>query len=87
MLNNLRLIYLKREQWQKALDVLEHLRQLQPDVADHIRDIGLIYFQREELYTAAHYLERYLQLAPDTPEAAAITQNLRSDFARWSRLN
>ncbi len=87
MLNNLRMIYVQREQWDEALAVIEHLRQVQPDAPEHLRDLGLIHYQRGQFYPAAHYLESYLEAAPETPEAAAIRQNLTTAFGRWARLN
>jgi len=87
MLNNLRMIYVQREQWDKALAVIEHLRQVQPEVPEHLRDLGLIHYQQDEFYPAAHYLESYLEQAPESPEATAIRQNLSVSFGRWARLN
>lgn len=87
MLNNLRFVYAQRELWSLAVDVIDHLRQVQPDSPDHLRDLGLIHYQKGELYPAAQYLEAYLQEAPDTAEAAAIRQNMRPVFSRWARLN
>lgn len=87
MLNNLRLIYVQRERWSLAFEVIDHLRQIQPDAPEHLRDLGLIHYQKGELYSAARYLEAYLQEAPDTAEAAAIRQNMQPVFSRWARLN
>lgn len=87
MLNNLRIVYVQRERWQEALAVMQHLRQVQPDDPDHLRDLGLIHYQRGRLHDAARYLESYLEQAPDTPEAAAIRQNLQPVFSRWAKMN
>jgi regulator of sirC expression with transglutaminase-like and TPR domain len=87
MLNNLRISYIQRREWPQTVAVLRHLRQVQPDAPEHLRDLGLVYYQQGELYPAAVYLEEYLEQAPETPEAQAIQQNLRNDFARWARLN
>ena len=87
MLNNLRISYIQRREWSRTLSVLRYLRQVQPDAPEHLRDLGLVYYQQGELYPAAVYLEEYLEQAPETPEAQAIQQNLRNDFARWARLN
>ena len=87
LLNNLRLIYVQQQAWSQARLVVEHLQIIQPDVPDHLRDMGLIYYEQGALYQAARYLERYLALAPDTPDAGAIRANLRPAFARWARRN
>lgn len=87
MLNNLRVVYVQRERWPEALAVMEHLRQVQPDAPEHLRDLGLIHYQRGRLYDAARYLEAYLKEAPDTPEAGAIRQNLQPVFSRWAKMN
>ena len=87
MLNNLRISYIQRREWAQTVAVLHHLRQVQPEAPEHLRDLGLVYYQQGKLYPAAVYLEEYLEQAPETPEAQAIQQNLRNDFARWARLN
>lgn len=87
MLNNLRINYIQRRQWGQTVAVLRHLRQVQPEAPEHLRDLGLVHYQQGELYPAAMYLEEYLEQAPETAEAQAIQQNLRNDFARWARLN
>lgn len=87
LLNNLRLIYFRLADWPKALAVLERLRQVQPDEAAHLRDLGLVHYQQDAYYAAAHYLEAYLEREPDSPEAIAIRQNLAEEFARWARMN
>jgi regulator of sirC expression with transglutaminase-like and TPR domain len=87
LLNNLRLIYLRLTDWQKALAVLERLRDVQPDEPAHLRDLGLVHYQQDAYYEAARYLEAYLEREPDSPEAAAIRQNLSDEFARWARMN
>lgn len=87
MLNNLRIVYVRREQWEQALAVIERLQQVQPESADHLRDLGLIHYQQGELYEAARYLEAYMEQAPETAEAAAIRQNLQPAFSRWAKLN
>lgn len=87
MLNNLRLIYLQREAWDDARAVIGLLRQVQPDASSHLRDLGLIHYQQGDLLAAARLLEAFLEREPESAEASAILQNLRDDFARWSRLN
>lgn len=87
MLNNLRINYIQRRQWEPTVSVLRHLRQVQPEAPEHLRDLGLVYYQQGELYPAAVYLEEFLEQAPETAEAQAIQRDLSNDFARWARLN
>jgi regulator of sirC expression with transglutaminase-like and TPR domain len=87
MLNNLRMVYLQRAEWQQALVVLKKLQEIQPDEPAHLRDRGLILYQQGDLYAAAHCLEAYLEQDPDSPAAMAIRQNLTAEFARWARQN
>lgn len=87
ILNNLRIAYLQQADFEPTLTVLNHLRQLQPNAPEHLRDLGIIHYELGNTHRAAQFLERFLQLAPDAPEAIAIRHNLQLPFSRWASLN
>lgn len=87
MLNNLRSVYLRREDWPHALRVVERLQMLQPQLPDLQRDLGVIYHRQGSLRLAAQYYEAYLNLAPQAPDAEAVTAYLRAAAAEMARRN
>lgn len=87
MLNNLRMIYVQEESWSQAMVVIEHLRLVQPDEPEHLRDLGLLYYQAGSMREAAHYLEMYLQQSPEAPDAKTIQQNVWRALDQWVRGN
>ncbi len=87
MLNNLRIIYINRGSWLKALAVVEHLRMLQPDEPQHLRDLGLVHQESGSLRLAIRYYEQYLARLPNAPDAEAIRANLQITAQRLGRLN
>lgn len=79
MLNNLRLIYIQRQNWDQAREVIDHLRLLQPGRPDLLRDLGFIYHQSGSLNKAVTFYEQYLLRGkPPVDEAQAITRALRT---------
>jgi regulator of sirC expression with transglutaminase-like and TPR domain len=87
MLNNLRIIYLQRNDWEHALRVIECMRYLMPDHPEHLRDMGLIHYHNGSMPQAAHYLNRYLEAKPDASDANAIRRNVSKALQAWGRLN
>jgi regulator of sirC expression with transglutaminase-like and TPR domain len=87
MLHNLRAIYAHNKQWVEAVTVIELLRLVQPDVAEHYRDLGLIHYRRGSTIKAARYLEAYLQQAPEAEDAQTIRQGMADTLDDWVRLN
>lgn len=87
LLNNLRSLYAQDQQWDEALNVIQLLRMVQPDVAEHYRDLGLIHYRRGSTIMAARYLEAYLQQAPDAEDAQTIRDGIADALDDWARLN
>lgn len=87
LLNNLRSVYAQREQWDKALVVIDLLRLVQPDVPEHFRDLGLVHYRNGSTIMAARYLEAYLQQAPDAKDAQMIRDGIADKIDEWARLN
>lgn len=76
MLTNLKLIYLKQEELEKALAAVERILLLFPEVAMELRDRGLIYYQLGRWALAGDDFETYLAKAPNAEDAPAIRRLL-----------
>jgi regulator of sirC expression with transglutaminase-like and TPR domain len=87
LLNNLRIAYVRNQQWREAILVIEQLRVVQPDAAEHLRDLGLAHYRQRSLHRAAHYLNQYLQTVPEAPDAEAIQEGMRDILNNWVRQN
>jgi regulator of sirC expression with transglutaminase-like and TPR domain len=87
MLNNLRVIYIQRENWLRARRVIEHLRLLHPDQAEYLRDLGFIHHQNGALMKAVRYYEQYLLREPDAADARSISKALQSAAQQLARRN
>lgn len=88
MLNNLRLLYLQQQDWNHARAVIEHMRLLQPDKSELLRDLGFIHHQKGSLQKAVQYYEQYLLHShPPAEEAQTITQALRTAAYQLARRN
>jgi regulator of sirC expression with transglutaminase-like and TPR domain len=87
MLNNLRSAYAQEQQWDQALAVIELLRMVQPDVPEHLRDLGLIHYRKGSTIMAAHYLDSYLQQVPDARDAQTIRDGIAETLDEWARRN
>jgi regulator of sirC expression with transglutaminase-like and TPR domain len=81
MLFNLKGIYYQREEYQKALNVVERILMLNPGMLTEIRDRGILYMQTSLFSKALADLERYLADASapeDGPQIQRHIQTLRS---------
>jgi len=87
MLNNLRNIYFRQEDWSRAQAVLEHLHMLQPDLADLLRDLGMVYERKGALRLAIQYYEQYLGQSPQAVDAENVLARLRGAARQLSQLN
>jgi regulator of sirC expression with transglutaminase-like and TPR domain len=87
LLRNLKLIYVKRHDWQRALTVVELLLRCEPESADELRDRGLLYAALDCYDRAARDLEEYVTRAPDAPEATRIRDKAAEMRRRAERLN
>lgn len=87
MLNNLRAIYLPREDWARSLAVVERLQMLQPHLPDLQRDLGSIYHRQGALRLAVHHYEAYLLRAPDAQDAQAVRRHLQQVAQELARRN
>jgi regulator of sirC expression with transglutaminase-like and TPR domain len=77
MLRNLESIYARREDWAKALAVIDRLLVVDADAPGHRRDRGTVLVKLGELHRGATEWERYLKGYPQARDAAAFKEELR----------
>jgi regulator of sirC expression with transglutaminase-like and TPR domain len=85
MLRNLKAIYLRDQDVDRALRVVDLIVRIQPGSAEDLRDRGVLYASLDCYGLAARDLESYLALAPqarDTDDLAARVATLRHRAAR-----
>lgn len=83
MLSNLRVSYVSLAQWTNTLAVIQLLRQIQPESAEHLRDLGLVYYHQGKLPQAAHYLDAYLRREPHAVDAQMIREGMKEILNEW----
>jgi regulator of sirC expression with transglutaminase-like and TPR domain len=76
MLSNLKVIYLHRQEWEKALAAVERILLLFPGVPVELRDRGLIYYQLGHWAAAGNDFETYLAKAANAEDAPVIRRLL-----------
>ena len=87
MLTNLKVVFLRRGDYPRAVRVLERLRQLSPEDPHQQRDLGIALLQGGQPGRAIEHLSAYLGAAPDGTDARDVTQLLtraRGEVARWN---
>ena len=77
MVTNLKHIYLKLNQFAKALKTIEAILMLFPQNPQEIRDRGLVYYQLRQLPNACQDLEFYLAMLPNARDSHTIRQLLQ----------
>lgn len=78
LLRNLKGVYLRRNQLEKVLDVMNGVLAIAPELASEVRDRGRLLERLECLRPALEDYQRYLELVPD----AADSDQVRSDLIR-----
>ncbi len=76
MLTNLKYIYLKQRELQKALATVERILLLFPELTLELRDRGLLYYQLHRYPQAINDLQSYLVRVPHAEDAGVIQQLL-----------
>lgn len=87
ILNNLKAVYVNRQDFGKALGVVERLLLLDPESATEMRDRGLLLFQLKRYPEAMADLQRYLLRAGSAEDAETIRGHLgaiRQRVASWN---
>jgi regulator of sirC expression with transglutaminase-like and TPR domain len=76
MLGNLKAIYTRREEFDRAAHIVDLMRTIDQDAIDEYRDIGLLYFRMGRFKVARGELEFYLRKRPDAPDARLVREQL-----------
>ena len=76
VLNNLKVIYVRKGAHELALDAVDRLILLKPDVPSEIRDRGLLRAQLGQLRRALEDLTAYLEACPEAPDAPAMRRHV-----------
>jgi regulator of sirC expression with transglutaminase-like and TPR domain len=84
-LRNLKTIYLKAEEWLRALAVLDLLLLVNPRSAEDLRDRGLVHVGLDCYERAVRDLTAYLEQAPKAPEATSLRERI-AELKRKARL-
>jgi regulator of sirC expression with transglutaminase-like and TPR domain len=82
MLNNLRTVYLQRQSYRKALQVLDLIIEAGPASADDYKQRAVVRLQLQQLRDAQDDFEHCLLLTPEASERAEVEKHLHS-LKRW----
>jgi regulator of sirC expression with transglutaminase-like and TPR domain len=77
MLRNLKTIYARRSDWERALGVIDRLLLVDTDTPMHLRDRGTVLVKSGRLWEGAAEWESYLSRYPNVPDADVFRQELR----------
>jgi len=87
MLRNLKAIYLRDQDVDRALRVVDLIVRIQPGSAEDLRDRGVLYASLDCYGLAARDLESYLALAPQAKDADDLAARVAALRQRAARLN
>lgn len=78
VLNNLKQIYIDKEEYQRALPVCDMMIMLAPQLPFEHRDRGILYLQLKRYSRALHDLTTYLEMAPDAKDRDEILEHIKT---------
>lgn len=81
---NLGVVYMRRKQWTKALQMLEKAEQLMPQVAGIRLNIGLVYYRQNEFLKATPPFESVVRDQPDSLQARYLLGLCYFFAERWA---
>jgi regulator of sirC expression with transglutaminase-like and TPR domain len=87
LLRNLKAIYLRDQDIDRALRVVDLIVRIQPGSAEDLRDRGVLYASLDCYGLAARDLESYLALAPGAKDAEDLAARVALLRLKASRLN
>lgn len=87
MLNNLKASYWRRQAWDKAIGVIDHLLVLNPEAGSEWRDRGVAWSNQGDVQRGLADWERYLTDFPDAPDHEQIRGQLRRLRHKLAQLN
>ncbi len=77
MLNNLKVIYLKAQSFDKTLAIVDMMLMANPNDFDQYRDRGLLHLQLHQFEAAARDFERYIENRSDATDRDAVENHLK----------
>ena len=81
---NLGVVYMRRKQWGRALEMLHHAEQLMPQVAGIRLNIGLAYFRQNEFLKAIPPFESVVHEQPDAEQPRYLLGLCYFFAERWA---
>ena len=87
ILNNLKIVYERTEQAEKALGVVERMLMVSPDALSVYQDMARLQQYQHQYRAAIATLERYLELGRDAPDGPQVKSWIDSLRVTLSRLN
>jgi regulator of sirC expression with transglutaminase-like and TPR domain len=87
MLRNLKAIYLKTGEQERALRVLDLLLEVNPHSGEDVRDRGLLYATLDCYHLAAQDLQAYVDRFPGAPEAPELREKVAEFRGKAARVN
>jgi regulator of sirC expression with transglutaminase-like and TPR domain len=87
LLTNLKMIYLKREEYPKAARVISRLWQLSPQDQRERRDLGSVLLKLGKVGQAIDHLRAYLESGAVVPDSESVRQLLDKACAEVCRWN
>jgi len=87
MLNNLKYLYLRHQDYPRAGMVIEQMLVVQPDQIQEVRDRGLALLEEGLWSQAVTYLARYLRENPDASDAELVRRKIQSAYENLARRN
>lgn len=87
VLRNLKGIYLRSDEAQNALKVMQRMVMVAPHAAEEVRDRGLAYYKLDCFRAALADLQDYLDRRPDAPDADEIKDKAAALRLVCARLN
>jgi regulator of sirC expression with transglutaminase-like and TPR domain len=86
MLANLKGVYLRENDYQRAIRVIERIRQLNPNDSVQRRDLGICFLQTGRPGLAIDHLSACLATAPadGQTEIQQLLQRARAELAHWN---
>lgn len=87
MLRNLKQVYLQRGETALALEVVDRLTALRPDLPEELRDRGLLRLAMGDPLLAAADITAYLERAPGAPDGGRLRRRIESVREVRAKLN
>jgi regulator of sirC expression with transglutaminase-like and TPR domain len=87
MLRNLKQVYLMRGETASALETVDRLTALRPDLPEELRDRGLLRLAMGEPLLAAADIATYLEQIPNAPEGERLLRRIQSIREVRAKLN